>query len=231
MQLLTVHHDAEMGGQLVQMVRDYTAHDCDLVGSDDAAINWGRRRSHCALLLTQVEDDGIDGLVLGGSLSEIFPELQTLFLPAYPASARRLEVADTKVFPEPIDGEGLLAAIARAETREGLLAAVAPDLFHVVDVLQMCCLSRRDGAVQIVQGKQSGIVFLRDGAIVHAETAAARGNEALFEIIAWKFVEFAYDRTFRPPIETITMPWDEALIEAVTQHKQQNLAQAPGWRP
>jgi len=222
-----VHHDAEMGGQLVQMLRDYTAHDCDLVSSGDAAINWGRRHSHCALLLTQVEDDGIDGLVLGGSLSEIFPELQTLFLPAYPASARRLEVADTKVFPEPIDGEGLLAAIARAQAAsEG-----APDLFHVVDVLQMCCLSRRDGAVQIVKGKQSGIVFLRDGAIVHAETAAARGNEALFEIIAWKFVEFAYDRNFRAPIETITMPWDEALIEAVTQHKKQNLAQAPGWRP
>jgi len=226
MQLLIVHHDAEMGGQLVQMVRDYTAHDCDLVGSDDAAINWGRRRSHCALLLTQVGDDGIDGLVLGGSLSEIFPGLQTLFLPAYPASARRLEVADTKVFPEPIDGEGLLAAIAQAQAA----SAGAPDLFHVVDVLQMCCLSGRDGAVQIVKGKQSGIVFLRDGAIVHAETAAARGNEALFEIIAWKFVEFAYDRTFRPPIETITMPWDEALIEAVAQHKQQKLAQAPGWR-
>ncbi len=226
MQLLIVHHDAEMGGQLVQMVRDYTAHDCDLVGSDDAAINWGRRRSHCALLLTQVGDDGIDGLVLGGSLSEIFPGLQTLFLPAYPASARRLEVADTKVFPEPIDGEGLLAAIAQAQAA----SAGAPDLFHVVDVLQMCCLSGRDGAVQIVKGKQSGIVFLRDGAIVHAETAAARGNEALFEIIAWKFVEFAYDRTFRPPIETITMPWDEALIEAVAQHKEQKLAQAPDWR-
>ena len=226
MELLIVHHDAEMGGQLVQMLRDYTAHDCDLVGNGDAAINWGRRHSHCALLLTQVEDDGIDGLVLGGSLSEIFPGLQTLFLPAYPASARRLEVADTKVFPEPIDGEGLLAAIARAQAA----SAGAPDLFHVEDVLQMCCLSRRDGAVQIVQGKKSGIVFLRDGAIVHAETATARGNEALFEIIAWKFVEFAYDRTFRPLIETITMPWDDALIEAVTQHKQQKLAQAPGWR-
>jgi hypothetical protein len=239
MQLLIVHHDAETGGQLVQMVRDYAAHDCDLVGSSDAAINWGRCHSHCALLLTQVEDDGIDGLVLGGSLSEVFPGLQTLFLPAYPASEQRLEVADTKVFPEPIDGEGLLAAISRAQTREGLLAALArtqaasadaPDLFHVVDVLQMCCLSRRGGAVQIVKGKQSGIVFLRDGAIVHAETAAARGKEALFEIIAWKFVEFAYDRAFPRQVETITIPWDEALIEAVTQDKQQKVAQAPGQR-
>jgi len=226
MELLIVHHDAEMGGQLMQMVRDYTAHDCDLVASNNAAINWGRRRSHCALLLSQVEDDGVEGLVLGGALSEIFPGLQTLFLPAYPASAQRLEVADTKVFPEPIDGEGLLAAIARAQTA----SAGAPDLFHVVDVLQMCCLSRRTGAVQIVKGKQSGIVFLRDGAVVHVETAAARGKEALFEMIAWSFVEFAYDRNFPPPVETITMPWDEVLIEAVAQHRQQKLAQAPGPR-
>jgi len=226
MELLIVHHDAEMGGQLMQMVRDYTAHDCDLVASNDAAINWGRRRSHCALLLSQVEDDGVDGLVLGGALSEIFPGLQTLFLPAYPASAQRLEVADTKVFPEPIDGEGLLAAIARAQTA----SAGAPDLFHVVEVLQICCLSRRTGAVQIVKGKQSGIVFLRDGALVHVETAAAHGKEALFEMIAWNFVEFAYDRNFRPPVETITMPWDEALIEAVAQHRQQKLAQVPGPR-
>src|SRR6266404_2430470 len=58
--------------------------------------------------------------------------------------------------------EGLLAALARTQAA----SAGAPDLFHVVDVLQMCCLSRRGGAVQIVKGKQSGIVFLRDGAIV-----------------------------------------------------------------
>jgi hypothetical protein len=226
MQLLIVHHDAEMGGQLVQMVQDYTVHDCDLAGNDAAAIGWGRRHSQCALLLTQLEDHGIDGLALGGALSEIFPGLQTLFLPAYPASAQRLEIADTKVFPEPIDGEGLLAAIALAQT----VSAGAPDLFHVIDVLQMCGLSRRSGAVQIVKEKESGIVFLRDGAIVHAETTAARGREALFEVIAWEFVEFAYDRTVLPPLETITMSWDEALIEAVAHHKQQKLAQAPGRR-
>jgi hypothetical protein len=221
MQLLIVHHDAEMGGQLVQMVRDYTAHDCNLAGSSEAALNWSQHHLRCGLLLTQVEDDGIDGLVLGGALSEIFPGLQTLFLPAYPTSARRLEVNGTKVFPEPIDGAGLLAAIARAQS----VPLGAPDLFQVTDVLQMCCLSRRGGAIQIVKGKQSGIVFLRDGAIVHAETADLRGREALYETIAWGFIEFAYDQNYRPPMETITLPWAEELIEAVSQNKQQKRAQ------
>lgn len=223
MQLLIVHHDAEMGGQLVQMVRDYSSHDCNLAGSGDEALDWSRRHSRCGLLLTQVEDDGIDGLALGGALGEIFPGLQTLFLPAYPTSAQQLEVTGTKVFPEPIDGEGLLAAIGRAQS----VPPGAPDLFHVADILQMCCLSRRSGAVQIVKGKHSGIVFLRDGAIVHAETAALRGKEALLETIACDFAEFAYDRNYRAQVETITLPWAEALIEAVSQHKRQKRAQLP----
>lgn len=221
MQLLIVHRDAEIGEQLVQMVKDYTMHECDLVGSDAAALDWGRRHARCTLLVTQLEAQGLDGLALGGSLSEIFPGLQTLFLPPYPAPEQRLVVAETKIFPEPIDGEGLLEAIARAEAA----TAGAPDLFHVADVLQMCCLSRRSGAIQMVKEKKSGIVFLRGGKLVHAETTAGRGIEALFEIVAWQYVEFAYDRTVRPPVETITRSWDEVLIEAIERQKEGKTAQ------
>ena len=111
--------------------------------------------------------------------------------------------------------------MARAENA----TADAPDLFHVVDVLQMCCLSRRGGAVQIVKGTQSGIVYLRDGQIVHAETLATQGQSALLEIVGWSSIEFAYDGAVRSPAETITLPWDAALIDAVKQYKQTKTAQ------
>ena len=221
MEILIVHRDAEIGEQLVQMVKDYTAHGCERADSDAAALDWGRRHAQCALLLTQLEGDGVDGLTLGGALSEIFAGLQTLFLPPYPASAQRLVIPDTKIFPEPVDGEALLEAIARAENA----TAGVPDLFHFADVLQMCCLSTRSGAVQMVRGAKSGIVFLHGGAIVHAETTAGRGKEALFEIATWEYVEFAYDRTVRPPVETITVPWDEVLIDAVERQKLHKLTQ------
>ena len=221
MELLIVHRDAEVGEQLVQMVKDYTAHECDLVGSDVAALDWGRRHPRCSLLITQLDGDGIDGLALGAGLSEILPGLQTLFLPGYPASEQRMEVGQTKVFPEPIDGECLLEAIARAEKA----AVNAPDLFHVIDVLQMCCLARRSGAIQMVQGARSGIAFLRNGQIVHGETTGGRGKGALDEIVDWQYVEFAYDRTVRPPVETITQSWEDLLVAAVERHKESKLAQ------
>jgi hypothetical protein len=217
MQLLIVHHDAELGGQLVQMAKDYTHHDCDLVASETAARQWARDHSRCALLLTQV-DAVIDGLSLGASFGEIFPGVQTAFLPAYPRSQQRLEVQETRVFPEPIDGETLLALVDRvANASPGAL-----DLFHIVDVLQMCCLSGIDGALQAVSNNQSGIVYLRCGEIVHAERGHVLGKQALLEMLGWRFVEFGYDRTVRAPMETITGPCDAALIDAVTMLKEQS---------
>jgi len=98
----------------------------------------------------------------------------------------------------------------------------APDLFHVIDVLQMCCLSRRSGALQLAKESNSGLVFLRNGEIVHAETTAARGRDALLEIANWDFVEFAYERSVRPPLETIAAAWHDILIDAVTTQKEEN---------
>jgi hypothetical protein len=218
MQLLIVHRDSEMGEALVQMVESYTRNQCELVGSDVAAMDWARRHQKCNLLLTQLEADGIDGLALGSSLSEIFPALQVLFFPNYPATQRRLEIAETKIFPEPIEGDDLLEAIERAENAR----PNAPDLFHVVDVLQMCCLTRRNGALQLVKETKSGLVFLRGGKIVHAETTTARGRDALLEMVSWKFIEFAYERSVRPPLETITGAWHDVLIEGITAGKRED---------
>jgi len=215
MQLLIVHRDPEMGEALVQMMKSYTRHACDLVRSDNAAMEWTRRQKRCDLLLTQLEAEGIDGLALGSALSEIFPALQVLFFPNYAASERRLEVAKTKVFPEPIEGDELLDAVDRAETAP----PDSPYLFHVVDVLQMCCLSRRNGALQLVKEAKSGLVLLRNGKMVHAETITGRGHEALLEIVSWELVEFAYERSVRPPLETITSSWDGVLIDAVAVQK------------
>jgi hypothetical protein len=211
MELLVVHRDAELGEQLVQMVKDYTAHECDFAGSHVAAVDWSRRHTRCRLLITQLQAEDLDGLALGAASSETFPGLQTLFLPPYQTSEQKLVVNLTKVFPEPIDGEALLEAIARAETAD----PAAPDLFHVVDLLQMCCLGGRSGAIQMVKENKSGIVYLGTGKLVHAETAGARGRDAMREIVGWEFVEFAYDKTVRAPVETITVAWDELLIDMV----------------
>jgi DNA-binding response OmpR family regulator len=217
MQLLIVHDDVEVGEQLAAMVKEYTDHHCGYAKSDAAALDWARGVSRCSLLITQLRGEGVDGLSLGGSLSEMFAGLQTMFLPAYSADEQRLDLSDTKVFPEPIDGEQLLNAIARAEAQR----QTGMDLFHALDVLQMCCLSQRDGALQLVQGSKTALVFLKQGNIIHAERGASRDAAAIYEISGWEAVEFAYDQYVRAPAETLKTRWDETIIAAIEQRKTQ----------
>lgn len=215
MQLLIVHHDVEVGEQLVEMIREYTEHHCGFATSDARALDWARGVPRCSLLLTQLQAEGVNGLSLGATLSDTFAGLQTMFLPDYPATDRRLEIPQSKVFPEPIEGERLLQAIeeADAQRQTGL------DVFHALDVLQMCCLSQRSGAIQFVRGSKTAIVFLLNGRIVHAERGIARGLDALAEISTWETIEFAYDYSVRAPAETIHESWDDAVIAAIAKRK------------
>ena len=222
MQILIVHHEPEVGEILQAMVQEYTGHTVDFVATDQAALEWAGQASVCQLLVTQLESEGVEGLTMAGSLGERFPHLHTLFLPAYPLAAQRLEVGHTKIFPEPIDGERLLQAIERSAA-----APDTPDLFHLIDLLQMCCLSGKSGAVQLVAGAETGLVYLRNGELRDAETARARGLEAIYEMLHWGQVEFAYDANASPTEHSIDIGWDAALIEVVMREREEQ-ALRPG---
>jgi hypothetical protein len=87
----------------------------------------------------------------------------------------------------------------------------------------MCCLSRRSGAIQLVFNDKIGIIYLRDGAIVQAETGNITGKDELDEIACWNSVEFAYDGSVASPVRAISRPWHEILIEAVLRSKQRKV--------
>jgi Domain of unknown function (DUF4388) len=224
-QLLIVHRDAEIGRQLVHLVKEFPGYDSAATTSESETLVWLRHRPEARprILLTQLDGAGLDGFALGALLSETFPGLQTLFLPPYVSMQVRIEIADSKIFPEPIDGDRLIATIERSVR----MRWDAPDWFHAVDVLQMCCLARRSGALQMVRGSRVGAVYLRDGAIVHAETAGVQGNAALVEMVSWGEIEFAYDRAMTPAAETLRGRWDHLLADALEENKRSAL---PEWR-
>jgi hypothetical protein len=224
-QLLIVHRDAEIGQQLVRLVKEFTGCEGAHTASESETLVWLRRQpgARPRILLTQLDAPGLDGFSLGAILSEMFAGLQTLFLPPYVATQVRIEIAGSKIFPEPIDGDRLIATVERSIR----MRWDAPDWFHVVDILQMCCLAGRNGALQIVRGSRVGTVFLHDGAIVHAETNGICGYPALVEMVSWGEIEFAYDRAMTTEKETLRASWDELLKDAIEENKRSAL---PEWR-
>jgi CheY-like chemotaxis protein len=223
--LLIVHQDVEIGRELVRLVKEFTGYDSAFTSSESETLVWLRRQPHFhpRILLAQLEAPGFDGLALAAIISEMFPGLQTLFLPPYVAMQVRIEIAGSKVFPEPIDGDRMIGTIERSVR----MRWNAPDWFHVVDVLQMCCLAGRSGALQMVRGSRVGTVYLHSGGIVHAETGGVRGYAALVEMVSWGEIEFAYDRAMTAATESLRGRWDQLLNDALEQNKRSAL---PEWR-
>jgi response regulator of citrate/malate metabolism len=99
----------------------------------------------------------------------------------------------------------------------------------VLDLIQLKCLSNSSHSLQFISMNHgSGSVYFQNGDIVHAETARARGMEALSEMIGWKGgrAEEKTDRWTGSP--TISGNWQSALLSAAqaADEKQPDSAEA-----
>jgi DNA-binding response OmpR family regulator len=66
----------------------------------------------------------------------------------------------------------------------------------VVDLLQTFEVSRKSGVARIHDGRQTVVVFFRDGKVVDAELGRLRGEEAVYRALLWNAGSFEVE--FRP---------------------------------
>jgi formylglycine-generating enzyme required for sulfatase activity/CheY-like chemotaxis protein len=95
------------------------------------------------------------------------------------------------------------------------------DQFQLIDIVQMCCISRKTGKLMITRGAQSGIIYVKEGNIVHAEVGAKQGDEAVYEIVGWDYGRFALDLHKTAPIQTIYSGWEHLLMEGTRRRDEQ----------
>jgi hypothetical protein len=84
----------------------------------------------------------------------------------------------------------------------------------LADVLQMLHGNRNTGELRVTRDGQEGIIFLRLGQVVHAQTAAAQGEAAAYEILAWDQGEFEFATTSQQGLSTISRAVPDLLMEA-----------------
>ncbi len=89
------------------------------------------------------------------------------------------------------------------------------DQFQLVDIIQMCCLSRRTGRLRLSKGVDKGVIFLQDGNIVHAASGNLTGEQAVYRIIDWDFGEFHLDEGIESEQQTIKSGWESVIMEGV----------------
>jgi hypothetical protein len=82
--------------------------------------------------------------------------------------------------------------------------------FDLFDVTQLLCLSGRSRVLRVSFGDRLGTLVFEQGALTHASTPSAAGEDAFFEIAQWtggnfESVEAAQAQSFPPNIHVPTM--------------------------
>lgn len=103
-------------------------------------------------------------------------------------------------------------SIARqvAEGFEGSVAGLG-----LTDVVQMNALNHFSGSIAVESGGQRGLLYFRDGEIIHAEAGALRGEEALYDIMGWSAGRFEQHANVTTTTRSIQRGWKFLLMDAI----------------
>ena len=100
------------------------------------------------------------------------------------------------------------------------------DQFDLVDIIQLCCISKRTGRLQISRRNERGVLFLISGQIVQAVCGALEGEEAAYEIVGWSSGQFSFEDGVRPDSESIRTNWEHLVMEGVRRRDEKAGAEA-----
>jgi len=94
----------------------------------------------------------------------------------------------------------------------------------LADLIQIKNINRFSGCLSVEHGSQKGVIFFRDGELVHAELDDKTGREAFFDIIHWPNGEFKADPKIVTTCRTINESLTYLLLEAHRLKDEQSKA-------
>lgn len=88
------------------------------------------------------------------------------------------------------------------------------DNLELPDIIQLLCLRQETKQVRITSDMHSGVIMIENGRVVHARTQSKQGEEAFYDLFAWKGGGFQLQALQKVPKHTIQRPWESLLLEA-----------------
>ncbi|HWO19619.1 MAG TPA: DUF4388 domain-containing protein [Kofleriaceae bacterium] len=188
---------------------------CDFTDPVQAADHL-ERAPRIDALITDIRMPKLDGIELLIRARRRRPRLPAVIMTAFPSPSVVSQVASfgtVEYLDKPFSVAAFLGAIDRVMLPSaGFAGALAIE--GLPDLIQLCALSSSTSALVVRHGARQGAIWFERGLVVHAQEGAVTGEQAFYEILAWKDGEFAVERGATAPARTMKQKATELLIEA-----------------
>jgi len=168
------------------------------------------------LVITDINMPGMNGLDLLIEINNRFPETGVIIMTAYPSNAyenKAMMSGSLRFIEKPFDINEVRGIVKDAlKVNDGFQGTV--DGVDLIDIVQFNSLSRATAALKVTTGDQEGMIFFKDGAVVHAMCDQETGEKAFFTILSFNGGSLQNIRGVEPPIVSINNSTEGLLFEA-----------------
>lgn len=141
-------------------------------------------------------------------LVALLPEGDTSLAPLIPADL------NVRVLHRPVDAETLCRQLAEQVSRHNQGFAGTLKNIQINDLIQMCCLSMATLSIRVSKNDHQGMIYIKDGDVVHAVCGNASGEDAFYTILGWASGHFeTLDATYDGE-DTVNKSHEFLLMEA-----------------
>ncbi|MGB3209421.1 MAG: response regulator [Desulforhopalus sp.] len=179
------------------------------------------------LVITDINMPGMNGLDLLIEINNRFPDTGVIIMTAYPSNAyenQAMMSGSLRFIEKPFDINEVRSIVKEAlKIHEGFQGTV--DGVDLIDIVQFNGLSRATAALKVTTGDQEGMIFFKDGTVVHAMYGEMTGEDAFFTILDFNGGSLQNIRGVEPPIVSISKSIEGLLFEAALKNDEKSDAE------
>jgi CheY-like chemotaxis protein len=179
------------------------------------------------LLVLDIHMPVVDGLQFLNLLQRKFPNVLKVVLTGDATEHHRATCLSNgaELFLEKPRDEGgwrsvyaTLHELTRFQPEEGFRGVLRR--VGLQDVLQMECLARNSSVLKIHAGGAHGMIFVKEGQIIHAQCGSRTGEDAFNYLLGLTGGEFDVQPFTMPPMQSISGSWEFLLMEAARKRDE-----------
>ncbi len=162
---------------------------------------------------------GMGGLEVLKSIRQNDPDATVVLITANAdkdSILQALRLGAKELIEKPLTADRLVSVVNRV-SRQSPGRTLRGDLrsMNLTTLLQACCGDRREGRLRFFNRDEDALLYLSEGAIVHAELEEVQGEEAFFRLLRWTEGEFEFDSGIRAPERSISRNLEGLLLEGL----------------
>lgn len=171
------------------------------------------------LVISDINMPGMNGLDLLVEINNRYPGTGVIIMTAYPSNTYESQAmlgGSLRFVEKPFDINDMRQIVKETLfTQEGFQGTV--DGIDLMDIVQFNGLARATAALKITTSNHEGMIFFKNGDVVHAMCDADSGESAFFKLLSFQGGSLQNIRGVEPPVITIKQSLESLLMEAASR--------------